>query len=465
MWTPWEPVTAEIEGDHLAPVVWRNRLYLFWVTFMDKPDDSAPPNSGTGSKPLAEATLAQVASHATQAGKKKTIEIQLHWSEYLQGEWSTPRLGDFTPVTTMVVDSAFPTTSGEFTLMAKSFDGLINPAVLMTVPVMVPLSFDYKSVLIHVSKGTFENGEEGGVYIQLDEPINQGFYLEGRNSLPARAGYRSAPAMPYSKSDVNATRYLGKGGLTVSFAQRIRTEDGKSPVDTVVALKILQQGVQHTLLPCDNNITLGAPDVEALDASDPEAVVKAIETGLREIASLTKPIFYQDNTHTFFVEPNVAERTIEEWQEWVTRTPLPEQDWERPDWWKDIDLIAAIPTHRAPILIEPGEDGGQFPIGPEALISIKASQDWLVNPSTGLLFDGEVIGPGGRAELAVLSSAEAGGALASGGKPVNVNAGSGLVSGSTVVATAGNRLDHGGLTHTTGGLNVVGSGGFNSALA
>ena len=24
MWTPWEPVSAEIEGDHLAPVVWRD---------------------------------------------------------------------------------------------------------------------------------------------------------------------------------------------------------------------------------------------------------------------------------------------------------------------------------------------------------------------------------------------------------------------------------------------------------
>ena len=29
--------TAEIEGDHLAPVVWRDRLYLFWVTFIEKP--------------------------------------------------------------------------------------------------------------------------------------------------------------------------------------------------------------------------------------------------------------------------------------------------------------------------------------------------------------------------------------------------------------------------------------------
>src|SRR5438067_13373670 len=34
MWTPWEPVTAEIEGDHIVAVVWRERLHLFWVTFL-----------------------------------------------------------------------------------------------------------------------------------------------------------------------------------------------------------------------------------------------------------------------------------------------------------------------------------------------------------------------------------------------------------------------------------------------
>jgi hypothetical protein len=36
MWTPWEPVTAEIEGDHIVAVVWRERLHLFWVTFLEK---------------------------------------------------------------------------------------------------------------------------------------------------------------------------------------------------------------------------------------------------------------------------------------------------------------------------------------------------------------------------------------------------------------------------------------------
>lgn len=38
VWTAWERVTVEIEGDHLAPVFWNGRLYIFWPVFEEKPD-------------------------------------------------------------------------------------------------------------------------------------------------------------------------------------------------------------------------------------------------------------------------------------------------------------------------------------------------------------------------------------------------------------------------------------------
>jgi len=81
------------------------------------------------------------------------------------------------------------------------------------------------------------------------------------------------------------------------------------------------------------------------------------------------------------------------------------------------------------------------------------------------LFEGELIGPGGKAGMAVLPSTELAGAIAEGGTPVKVHAGSGVVSGSTVVALAGEVLDQAGLTQTAGTLNIVGDSGFNSALA
>jgi hypothetical protein len=39
-WTPWERVDVEIEGDHLIPVVYNRRLYLFWPIFSS--EDEAP---------------------------------------------------------------------------------------------------------------------------------------------------------------------------------------------------------------------------------------------------------------------------------------------------------------------------------------------------------------------------------------------------------------------------------------
>lgn len=38
VWTPWEKVDMDIEGDHLIPIVYNRRLYLFWPHFEEKPD-------------------------------------------------------------------------------------------------------------------------------------------------------------------------------------------------------------------------------------------------------------------------------------------------------------------------------------------------------------------------------------------------------------------------------------------
>ncbi len=465
MWTPWEPVTAEIEGDHIAPVMWRDRLYLFWVTFLDKPVQNptmggsnlikefidfnpytnkpsgvayATPyryrqsdtwdTTSTGTKKLTDVTISEVVTDLQSMVAKKEVEVQLHWSENLQGEWSTRESGGFSASLSTTVN---------------------NP-------------FDPRSMFIHISKEQYENGEERGVYIHLGGTINKAFYLAGRNSIPETASCETDPAMPYSKSGVRANRYSGSGALTVEFKRSITTEDGKSPVNKVETPSILQHGGGYTLLPCDNNITLRASDVASLDTGNPEAVVKAIETGLSEIASLMKPIFYQDNAHTFFIEPDVAERTIEEWQEWVTRTPQPEPEYGGQDWWKGISLVQAIPEKKLPIPIDPRDPRW---LSPESLKTVKPEYDWIINPGTGLLKEGELIGQRGRARVAVMTTPEATVALAVGGLSVNVHAGSGLAPDKKFAAMASDALNRTGLVQAAGGLNVVGNAGFNSSLA
>jgi hypothetical protein len=422
MWSPWEPVTAEIEGDHLAPVVWRDRLYLFWVTFRDKPNSDPQPGSKTSGGSLASATLGNLMSDIKAAGASKEIEVQLQWSEHLQGQWSTRESGDFIPATL----SIFYITDSMGTV----------GSVLLSDPITVPLNFDPRSVFVHVAKEPYEkNGEERGVSIHLTGVINQSFYLAGRNSAPTKGGYGPAPANPYSPHTVLANRYSGSGALTVEFKRRITKEDGTPPVDTVETPSILRRGDAYTLLPCDNDITLGSP----------------------EIASLVKPLFYQDNMHTLFVEPNVTERTIEEWPEWVAPTPQPEPNW---GWLKDMVIFPEIPLQR---WSGPGDSDWWSSVGSESLIGGKRDQDWLVNPGTGLLLEGELITSGGRSGTAVLPSGEAVGAVATGGVLMNVQAGSGLAEGNALVITERHAFEQAALTQA-GGLNVIGSAGFNSAL-
>ncbi len=69
-WTAWERIEADIEGDHLVPVVWNRRLYLFWPIFLEK----AIEELVEGSAP------------------RRHYEIRMAWSEYRDGKWSPKRV-------------------------------------------------------------------------------------------------------------------------------------------------------------------------------------------------------------------------------------------------------------------------------------------------------------------------------------------------------------------------------------
>jgi hypothetical protein len=75
-WTAWERVDLDIQGDHLIPVAWNRRLYLFWPIFTEMEDGESQigdPNE-SGEAP------------------RKQLEIQLAWSEYKTGKWSAKQV-------------------------------------------------------------------------------------------------------------------------------------------------------------------------------------------------------------------------------------------------------------------------------------------------------------------------------------------------------------------------------------
>jgi hypothetical protein len=427
MWTPWEPVSAEIEGDHLAPVVWRDRLYLFWVTFADQADPNPSTGATTKEKKLTDVTLTEVMTDLKAVVAQKQVDVQLHWSEYLNGKWNTRESGDFSGVITKTV----------------------------------PTSFLRSSVFVHVSKEYDTDGSDLGVFINLGGLFDGAFYVAGRNSVPEAASYASKPANPFNSANTEiANRYGGSGSLKVSFKERITTEPGKTPppANPDILKKGLKPGGNYTLLPCNNHLTRLVVSEDAYGtAANPAAVKAAIESSLGEIATLTKPVFYQDSRHTFFVEPDVTERTIEEWQEWVTRTPVTELGWQEPDWWKDIFVIPEIPR-KWPIPVP--DDPWRSPVHPGSLINAVPDRDWLINPGSAIKFGDVLIGPAGQPGIEIRGDSDP----AIGLGRVNTIPGSSLASGTTIVLRDAESFVRSGLREIGGGLNIVGGAGFNSAL-
>jgi hypothetical protein len=76
-WLPWEKIDADIEGEHLVPVIYQRRLHLFWTVFREVSKPPPPPSTKREKPP----------------GKvAKDWEIQLAYSVFDRGRWSRKRL-------------------------------------------------------------------------------------------------------------------------------------------------------------------------------------------------------------------------------------------------------------------------------------------------------------------------------------------------------------------------------------
>jgi hypothetical protein len=98
-WTPWEPIKLDIEDDPVLPVVWKGRLFLFWLRILtESPMDgpaAAPQDASTNS--LAQLNMSDVKQHVradAKAAAKVTVKGILCWSEFYNGKWQAPKTSD-----------------------------------------------------------------------------------------------------------------------------------------------------------------------------------------------------------------------------------------------------------------------------------------------------------------------------------------------------------------------------------
>jgi hypothetical protein len=79
LWSAWEKIEADIDGEHLVPVLFHDRLHLFWATFREV--SKKPPKQSREAKgPILELG--------------KDWEIHLAYAVYDRGRWSRKRVSD-----------------------------------------------------------------------------------------------------------------------------------------------------------------------------------------------------------------------------------------------------------------------------------------------------------------------------------------------------------------------------------
>lgn len=408
MWTPWDPVGVELDGDHVVAVMWRGRLNLFWLTFLVK---SHLDTSSTSQDVDFHTSFSIPMTIPTQE-----VQIQLNWSEYFQGQWTTRETSGFGPAY-----------------------------------VMVDSTFDPGSVFVHGDVTTEDGVEVAYVNMRFTDAIDPmtgtpcpwdvAFRVVSRNSPPTLVGGSLAdsphdPPYSYSPGARRATHYVSDDFMSTANPLTVSWDDQfvSSPGTPIVAHHVTQsilQGVKSSYA----LTTLGTP-------------IANIGTE-QDIGTLIAPFFFQDPHAAFYVEPTLTETTVSDWVDWAIPMTPPNVMVEDPDWWRRIPVEAAVPE--LPLRIPPGDPvfDGTFDDG--ARFTVKPGIDWLTNDQTAIQFGDRLIGRAGSVDAGasgarILQRPDAmiGAATNSLGENlslvgVNLVGGAGLASTRTPAAGAGAR--------------------------
>jgi hypothetical protein len=425
MWSPWEQVSAEIEGDHVAIVLWRERLHLFWLNFLEKviPDPNSQQSSSDTAH-LADMTFNNLASRVAAGNPRKQVDVQLSWSELFQGQWTPRRSSEF-----------------------MSLDPRTLP------------SFNMNKVFMYPYKEYDQEGQERAVRINLSGDIFGAFRVVSKNCQPQPIASVLTFGIPYwggTERLPHATQFTSSGALKVSFSEEIKIVDEKSPEFKQATKEILRRGEGggYSLLACNDLSAVDQAILFSLFHPDGPKAKENLNWWLNEFmpSVLTGPFFYQDDQHTFFAEPTLTETTIDRWEEWVIPPPKIEKQWEAPAHWETIPIVASVPlVPRDPRLVAVGPPSVVDPI---ARFKLQQKADWATNPATLFRFGDRLITSGGgfsSASLAVTDVSGSGVVAAPAERATEL-------AGTSVAET--NLLS---LAPTHSELTIVGGGGLNAA--
>jgi Tc toxin complex TcA C-terminal TcB-binding domain/Neuraminidase-like domain/Salmonella virulence plasmid 28.1kDa A protein len=110
-WTAWEKIDLDINSDHIVPVVFNQRTYLFWALFTEKaretPDTLPVPDLKESAFPISK--------------PQKYWQIQMAFSEYRNGKWSPKKISSNDATGIIEVDQAYDTSTQTYSPDKSNF--------------------------------------------------------------------------------------------------------------------------------------------------------------------------------------------------------------------------------------------------------------------------------------------------------------------------------------------------------
>lgn len=341
MWTPWVPIPDQIEGEHLALIKWQDRLHIFWLTFVPKSESTYDT----------EAKIEDAAVKTTSELMTNSVEIQLNWCQYFEGEWQGREMG-----------------------------GIEN-----VMRANVSQNFNSNDVYMYASI-EYHKGEETAVLVHVNSTdISQAFRLVSRLAHPVADAdyYNEASKPPFEFESRGKTKYKGKGDLQITFNDKI----------TKITTKVGGKRKKPKVIKHETTATLlkNTKGTSFLFCND---VIEV--SGDKEIDSLISPFFFEDNERsvTMYVEPQVIEKTVTTWEEWIIREKKKNKRYDDDKYWKEIPVSSFVPYDKY-VEFEKVIKPGLNPHLNEADKILNKKRDWVLDARTVINYGDNLIGARG----------------------------------------------------------------------
>ncbi|MBP1990485.1 neuraminidase-like domain-containing protein [Paenibacillus eucommiae] len=348
-WTPWEPIRLDIEDNPVIPVVWKGRMFLFWLRVLQqapldpsKLNASPGPTEGSGGaeKSIANMKLSEV-KKSTQADAKTnsqvTMQAILCWSEYYNGKWQPVKTSDIKK----------PTELGRFNPVGAD-------------------AFDRSKLELSV----YSEGKDA-LRIHISGQGSSSFTLYNTHSLPVRLEDIDAPYFLL----IGPSRELDSSlkAFTINYYRgfMLMNPDGTFP-SAMLPRPVLNNPLRDSTV---------SPSHSLADPWD-------------------APFFYEDSRHVFYVTTEERTVLIPKWEGYI---PLPSP--QKPGVSIPPLVVPNVPIKPRPTpeWLNPYRTGPDFGIVDPQPIERFISEDAYINKGIGtqgtIRFGNIDIGPAGRIQI------------------------------------------------------------------